>query len=255
MASDDFEPAELRLLVDSVQSSRFITEKKSASLIKKLESLTNMHNAGTLHRQVHIFGRVKRDNEEIYYNVDKLERAINSRKKVTFKYAEYLPDKSKRYRNNGKPYTISPYSLTFSDDNYYVVAYYEKYGKLVNFRVDRMSKVEITNEDAEKIEKVTDGNFNLGDYLKQSFDMFSGEVARVTMECDNSLVNVVIDRFGDNVHMRKNGENSFVASADIRLSPTFFSWVFMFGNKIKIITPESVKNQYKEMVNEVLALY
>lgn len=255
MASSDFELAELKLLVDSVQSSKFITEKKTNALVSKLESLTSIYNGRELQRQVHIFGRVKTDNEEIYYNVDKLDRAINKTQKVKFYYAQYTSDKKKEIRNEGEKYVISPYCLTFSDDNYYVVAYYEKYKKLVNFRVDRMSGVEITGEKSEDIKDVTGNDFNLSEYLKKTFDMFGGQTKRVKLECDNSLANAVIDKFGDKVFIIKNDKNSFTASVDVNVSPTFFAWVSTFGSKMKIIAPDGVKEEFKEHIKNILSLY
>ena len=255
MASSEFELAELKLLVDSVQSSKFITEKKTDALVTKLEGLTSIYNGRELQRQVHIFGRVKTDNEEIYYNVDRLDRAINKGLKVSFNYVKYTSDKKKQIRNEGEKYIISPYCLTFSDDNYYVVAYYEKYNKLVNFRVDRMSGVQITEEKSDDIKDVTGDDFNLSEYLKKTFDMYGGQTVRVKLECDNSLVNAVIDKFGDKVFMVKSGENSFAASVDINVSPTFFAWVSTFGDLMKIISPDDVKDKFKEHIKNILSLY
>jgi len=245
----DFELAELKLLVDSVQSSKFITQKKSDALIKKLEQLTSVNNAGELRRQVYIFDRVKTLNENIYYNVDKLSSAISKGCKVVFKYIEYKPDKTKHFKNDGADYAVSPYRLTFSDDNYYLIAYHEKYQKLSNFRVDRMVDVRLSDE------KCCEIQFDLSGYSKKTFDMYNGETCMVQIECDNSLINAVIDRFGESVHLRKEDENTFVISVNVNISPTFFAWVFTFGDKMKIISPQSVTKQFTGIVQGVLERY
>ncbi len=245
----EFELPELKLLVDSVQSSKFITKKKTNQLIKKIEGLTSKYYGKELQRQVYISDRVKNINETIYYNVDKLHNAIADEIKIAFLYYEYNLDKKKQLRNNGNDYIVSPYSLTFSDDNYYLIAHYPKNEGLTHFRVDRMAKIRFLKEKAIKIKKVMNDDFNLGNYLKKTFDMFGGETQNISLLCDKKLINPIIDKFGEDVLIRKEGENHFVAKVNVNISPTFFGWLFQFSDKIKIISPQSVSDQMRERVS------
>ena len=251
----DFELAELKLLVDSVQSSKFITKKKSNELIKKIEGLTNKHSAKELQRQVYVYDRVKTLNETIYYNVDTLHNAISDNLKIAFKYYEYGIDKKKKLRNNGQDYIVSPYSLSFSDDNYYLIAHYHKYENLTHFRVDRMAEIRILDERNTNIRAITSANFNLGDYMKKTFDMFSGETQMVQIECENRLINAVIDKFGEEVSIRKLDDEHFIFTTNINVSPTFYAWVFTFGDKMKIVSPITVVDEFKNSLNYVVGKY
>lgn len=248
----EFELPELKLLVDSVQSSKFITKKKSDALIGKLERLTSRHLAKDLQRQVYTIGRVKAANERIYYHVDKLHTAIATGRKVKFQYAEYSADKTRRLRNGGADYLISPYGLTFSDDNYYVIAHYPKYEGLTNFRVDRMENVRVTRIPSVDIQQAAGKDFQLTDYIRKTFDMFSGSTETVQVECDNSLINAVVDKFGEDVQIRKKDGGHFYANLKVNISPTFFGWVFLFGDKMRILSPEPVVAAYKAMLEKVL---
>ena len=251
----DFELAELKLLVDSVQSSKFITKKKSHQLIKKIEGLTSKYYGKELQRQVYVFDRVKTSNETVYYNVDKLHSAITDNKKVAFKYYRYNLEKKHVLRNNGEEYVVSPYSLTFSDDNYYLIAHYPKNQRLTHFRVDRMVDIRFLDENSEKITDVTNENFNLGEYLKKTFDMFGGSTETVTLLCDNKLINAVIDKFSEDVWISRESETHFKAAAKVNISPTFYAWVFTFGGMMKILSPEHVADDFVKHVNEVKEKY
>lgn len=251
----DFELAELKLLVDSVQSSKFITKKKSNELIIKIEGLTNKYSAKELQRQVYVYDRVKTLNETIYYNVDALHNAISDNYKIAFKYYEYGIDKKRKLRNNGYDYIVSPYSLSFSDDNYYLIAHYPKYENLTHFRVDRMAEIRILDERNTNIKSVTNANFNLGEYMKKTFDMFSGETQMVQIECDNRLINAVIDKFGEDVSIRKSDDKHFLVTTNVNVSPTFYAWVFTFGDKMKIVSPGAVANEFKNSLNRVVDKY
>lgn len=249
IASRSFELAELKLLADAVASSKFITEKKSKELIKKIGSLTSSHEAKQLVRQIYVNGRVKAMNEKIYYNVDLINQAISSRKQISFKYFEYTIDKKKRYRNNGNKYVASPYALTWDDENYYMISYYEKYYGITHFRVDKMEDIEVTASECYHEE------INIVEYTKKIFSMYGGEEETVKIQFDNSLLGVVIDRFGKNTVMHKVDENSFIAILKVEISPPFWGWIFQFGNKIKIVSPESVKERFIEYINEVKGVY
>lgn len=251
----EFELAELKLLVDSVQSSKFITKKKTAQLIKKIEGLTSKFYGKQLQRQVYVSDRVKMSNETVYYNVDKLHSAVACGVKIAFKYYEYNLDKKVSLRNNGNDYIVSPYSLTFSDDNYYLISYYPKNKKLTHFRVDRMYDIRFLDEKNERIESVMSEDFNLGQYLKKTFDMFGGDAEQVSILCDNKLINAVIDKFGEEVRIRKEDSNNFVATVNVHISPPFYAWLFTFGSLVKILSPQNVVDEFVEITEGVRNKY
>lgn len=199
----EFELPELKLLADAVSSSRFLTEKKSAELLKKLQQLTSVYEAKQIQRQVFVADRVKAFNERIYINVDTIHRAIAERKKIAFDYFDYDLKKQKKYRDGIR--TCSPYAFAWDDERYYLVAHYEKYNSISNFRVDRMENVEILDDFAEKYPE----GFKLSQYLNSTFSMFSGESEEVKLRFDKSLINPVIDRFGKNIIIAPDGENHF----------------------------------------------
>jgi predicted DNA-binding transcriptional regulator YafY len=253
VGSRDFELPELKLLVDAVQSSKFITHKKSEELIKKIEKLTSIHEAKELHRQVIVADRVKTMNESIYYNIDEIHKAIQQNKQVRFKYFDYNLDKQIEYRRDGEWYYASPYALTWSDDNYYMIAYYERYNDISNFRVDRMAAIQMVKE--ERIMCEDTENFNVADYSKKFFRMFSGEMETVKLQFDNSLINVVIDRFGRDIVINKQDDDHFTITADVVATNTFLGWLFMFGDKVKILSPKHLINDMKNIAKRVVDLY
>ena len=247
----EFETPELKLLVDCVSASKFITEKKSDRLVKKIESLASKHDAVKLQRQVFIADRVKTANEGVYRYVDTISEAINKNKKISFGYFEYDTNKKKHFRNGGEEYIVSPYSLTVSDENYYLISHYPKHEKLTHFRVDRMNAIKILDDERENIEAVMGKGFSIGEYSKKVFSMYAGETVLVSLLCENSMVNPVIDRFGDKVFIEKRGEH-FLVNANVSVSPTFFAWVFTFGGKIKIISPEWVKEIFNDTLKKFM---
>lgn len=255
IGSRDFELAELKLLVDSVQSSKFLTKKKSNQLISKLEGLTSKFYGKELQRQVYVADRLKMSNETVYYNVDCLHNAITDNVKIAFKYYEYNLDKKIQLRNSGNEYIVSPYSLTFSDDNYYLIAYYPKNERLTHFRVDRMKNIRFLDEKATSIKQVMNEDFNLGEYLKKTFDMFGGDTEQVSILCSNSLVNAFIDKFGEDVRIKKEDDFNFVATVNVNLSPTFYAWIFTFGEQVKIISPQRVVDNYINIIDRVREKY
>ena len=193
VASREFELPELKLLADAVTSSRFLTEKKSNELLRKIEGLASKYEAKQIQRQGFVANRVKAMNERIYINVDTIQRAISEGKKISFKYFDYDLKKKKKYRDGLR--VCSPYALSWDDERYYLISYYEKYQKITNFRIDRMESVEILEEVSEPKPK----DFNVAEYIKSSFSMFSGEAEEVKLRFDNSLINTVIDRFGNDI--------------------------------------------------------
>ena len=239
LASRDFELPELKLLVDAVQSSRFLTSKKSMQLIEKLSQLASIYEAGTLKRQVVVSGRVKTMNESIFYNVDMLHDAIAQNSKITFRYTEWGLD-SQRHERPGL-YEASPYALIWDDENYYLVAHSQRHG-ITHYRVDKMAKIFITGEKryidpaAKKLSKAS--------YGKNVFGMFGGETTTVRMRFHNSLVGVVIDRFGQETMLIPDGPEHFIFTMDIAVSPLFLGWMAGFGDRAKILSPQDVIDKY-----------
>lgn len=246
VASREFELPELKLLADAVTSSRFLTEKKSNELLKKIEGLASKHEAKQIQRQVFVANRVKAMNERIYINVDTIQRAISEGKKISFKYFDYGLDKKKKYRDGLR--VCSPYALSWDDERYYLIAYYEKYQKITNFRIDRMEAVNVLEELSEP---KPDG-FNVAEYMNSSFSMFSGESEEVKLRFNNSLINSVIDRFGKDIPVLPDDDDHFTVRVTVKAEPPFFAWLFQFGRKAEIVGPIELKEKYKEQLKEVL---
>ncbi len=253
IAEREFELPELKLLVDAVQSSKFITTKKSEKLIKKLEKMTSQENARQLQRQVYIYNRAKTDNETIYANVDALHTAIYLNRQICFKYCEWTVGKKLVRRKNGGDYIVSPWSLTWDDENYYLVAYEESSDKIKHYRVDKMQNIRIREE--MRLGRELARGFDLAVFAKKTFGMYGGRDASVTLNCDNSLIGVVIDRFGKDVMVVPRKDGRFAAHVDVVLSPQFFGWVTGIGDKMYIEGPEPVREEYKEFLNKVLGNY
>ena len=251
VASRDFELPALKLLVASVQASKFITHKKSMELISKIEKLTSHENAKKLQRQVFITNRVKTVNEQIYYNVDKIHEAIAANKQITFKYFNLDVDKKKVYRKDGGVYTESPVSLTWDDENYYLITYKEKYDGYTHYRVDKMEMIELTEDDR----VLSDKPFDLSNYSKTMFQMYGGEETDVSVEFDNELVGVVFDRFGTDIPIIKKDENHFICHVKVSVSPHFLSWIMSFGKQAKIISPDYVVEEMYQLARDITEIY
>ena len=251
IGSREFELPELKLLVDSVQSSKFITHKKSMELISKIEKLTSEANAKKLHRQVFVTNRVKTVNETIYYNVDKIHDAIAANKQITFKYYDLDVNRKKVYRKNGDRYTESPVALTWDDENYYLITYKEKYDDYAHYRVDKMESIEITEEDR----VLSEEPFDLSAYSKTTFAMFGGEETEVSIKFENDLVGVVFDRFGTDVRIVKADEDHFICTVKVAVSPHFLSWIVSFGRRAKIMSPDCVVDEMYALIRESLENY
>jgi predicted DNA-binding transcriptional regulator YafY len=247
----DFELPELKLLVDAVQSSRFITPKKSTELIKKLTALASRPQAKQLKRQVIVADRPKPVNESIYYNIDAIHAAINMGCKISFRYFEYNTAKKRVYRKNGDAYCYTPVALCWNDDKYYLICYTPKYEDFTHYRVDRMSNVEVCAEKADKPDKE---HFNLAQHSKRFFGMFTGELVAATLWFDNSLVNPVLDRFGSDAVLYKR-DDGFEIRTEVSDSPVFLSWVFQFGDKAEILAPESLRQSMAKLISDNAAKY
>ena len=247
VASREFELPELKLLVDSVQSSKFITHKKSMELISKIEKLTSQANAKRLHRQVFVTNRVKTLNERIYYNVDKIHDAIAANKQITFKYFDMNVEKKKVYRKEGNNYQETPIALTWDDENYYLITYKAKYDNFAHYRVDKMESINITEE----ARILPEEEFDLSAYAKSVFAMFGGEETEVSVQFENELAGVVFDRFGLDIPIIKTDKEHFICKVKVAVSPHFLSWIMSFGKRAKIVSPDYVVDEMYEMILEL----
>lgn len=257
LASREFQLAELKLLVDAVQSSKFITAKKSRELIRKIETLCSEHQGVELQREVAITGRVKTLNESIYYNTDLIHTAIVQNRMIEFNYFEWAFSEKgkvqKAYRKDGSRYSASPYCLTWDDENYYLIAYDSKADKIKHFRVDKITGLEVVSRPREG-SKIMEG-FNSAEYSVKTFSMYGGQEEVIRLEMDNKLLGVAIDRFGPDVNPKLVSGGKFRVNVKVAVSPTFFSWLFNFGTDIKIISPKSVAEQYREKAKAIAKAY
>lgn len=248
IGSRQFEIPEIKLLVDAVSSSRFISAGKSENLIEKLSSLTSVYQKEQIAPRIYTADRIKTDNLQLYYIVDKLIEAVQSCKKVRFQYQEYDAEKKKVLRNNGEIYINNPYGCLWNDDNYYLIGFSDKWKKVVTFRIDRIIDLELLNEDAVPEPE----GFTIVDYVKTTIEMYDGIEQEVELVCDNDLMKLVIDKFGVEIKTERISETQFKAIATVSISKTFYAWVFRFAGQMKIAGPESAKQEYLEMAKKVL---
>ncbi|MEG0190637.1 MAG: WYL domain-containing protein [Lachnospiraceae bacterium] len=253
VGSRDFELAELKLLVDSVQSSKFITAKKSNELISKIEKIASKHEAKQLQRQVFVSERIKTMNESIYYNVDIIHSAIANNAKIKFQYFQWNVNKQQELRHDGEYYLISPWALTWDDENYYMIGYDHKVGIIKHYRVDKMLRIEETVENREGRQHFR--QFDMAVYAKKMFGMFDGKEQSVRIECINSLAGVMIDRFGKSVSMIKKDEDHFVVNVTVAVSRQFFGWIISLGSGVVITEPDNVVEQLKEEIRDLNKRY
>lgn len=250
IASRNFELPELKLLIDAVQSSRFLTEKKSRELIEKLCSQCSVYDARLMRRDVLVSGRVKSMNETIYYNVDAIQDAIAENRQITFRYFDYGLDGKRHYRNRN--YQASPYGLCQDHENCYLLAHSERHG-VTSYRVDRMSDIRLLDDPRTPCPELT--GKALTEHANRLFQMYAGEQTAVKLRFHRSLINAVIDRFGREVMLIPDGEEHFVFTAEVAVSPMFLSWVIGFGQNAKILYPESVVQACQDLCREALAQY
>lgn len=253
LASREFELAELKLLVDSVQAAKFITEKKSRFLIKKLVSLASEYEAKQLQRQVIIAGRVKTMNESILINVDRIHSAINNNHQIAFQYFQWTPTKERELRHEGQNYIISPWYLVWNDENYYMIGYDSDSEMIKHYRVDKMLKISETEEKREGQRKLKE--MDIAAYSKRLFGMLGGNTECVTLECQNELAGVIIDRFGKDTFLAPKDEQHFIARMDVIPSNQFLGWIIGLGPGVRIVSPDSVVEKMKEMIRTQYKLY
>lgn len=253
VGSRTFEVPELKLLVDSVQSSKFITHKKTLALIKKIESLASIYDAQLLQRQVYVRGRVKSMNESVYYNVDEIADAISRDRQIRFHYFEYTISKQRRYRKAGAYYVVSPLALMWDNENYYLLAWDAEAELRKHYRVDKMtdiSALEMPREGTEDLSKL-----DLSAYSKKVFSMFSGEEQTVRLRFANHLVGAVLDRFGKDVIVVADGPEHFTVALNVVTSPKFYAWLFGFGTEVEILSPPSARLEMQNMLAAAADMY
>lgn len=250
MASRDFELAELKLLVDAVQSSRFITLKKSRQLIRKIEQLTSKYEAGQLQRQVYVAGRVKTENESIYYSVDAIHKAIQDNKRICFPYLSWTLDKKLKPRREGKTYEVSPLALLWQEENYYLVAYDREAAMIKHFRVDKIGSITQREEEREGVKAFS--GVDLAAYTGQMFGMYGGEEEMITLQFANRLIGVVMDRFGRSMDIRQRNEQVFTVRVKVSVSGQFFGWLAGIGKDAKIEAPARVAEAYRKYLTEIM---
>lgn len=249
MAGREFELAELKLLVDAVQSSRFITTRKSRSLIRKLEQMAGKYDAGKLQRQVFVAGRIKTENESIYYNVDSIHRAIQENKQICFQYLDWNLRKQLVPRVNAER-TVSPWALIWREENYYLAAYDSTDGVMKHFRVDKMGKTAVLEQKREGMEQFA--RVDPASYTNQTFGMYSGEEESVTLQFPNRLAGVVLDRFGREADIRPMTDRIFRVRVKVAVSGQFFGWLAGIGREAVVVSPASVKEQYSKWLSDIV---
>lgn len=246
----EFELPEVKLLMDAVQSSRFITQKKSDALIRKLEGLASVHQAGQLQRQVYVSGRIKVMNESIYYNVDKLHSAIAGQKAISFKYFDYDIGRKKVFHHDGKRYVVSPYGLIWNSENYYLVAFDHCHQELRHYRVDKMTEIVVTSLDREGREQYPD--FQLAEYGQKHFGMYGGQEVKVILRGRRDKAGLVWDRFGRDVILVPDGAEHFTVTLPVVISPQFFGWLLGLDGSITLIGPKEAVAAYRRRLSATL---
>ena len=250
----DFQIPELKLLVDAIQSSKFITRKKSLELIEKLGRLVSENESSQLRREVYVTNRVKTVNEHIYYNVDKIHNAISENKKIGFQYFKWELDTTngnkivKTARKNGEYYRVSPWALCWDDENYYLIAYDSEAEIIKHYRVDKMERIRLLKDERDGSELYKD--FNPARYAKSVFSMFGGEECEVKLLVDNNFIGVIVDRFGSDLFIVKHDEHSFTVNVNVMLSPQFYAWVFGLGGGVRILAPERAIFEFKDKIKQ-----
>ena len=252
VASRQFQLVELKLLVDAVQSSRFITEKKSDELIEKLESYASKYEAKKLARQVNVNGRVKTMNERIYYSVDKIHQALNEESQIKFQYFTWTADKKMELKHGGAYYSVSPWALCWDDEKYYLVGYDNREYKIKHFRVDKMADVSVVYEEREGKEEFS--KMQMSEYTNRLFGMFDGNLETVTLLCENHAANVIIDRFGTDIPLMKTDAEHFTVRVRVSVSKLFLSWIMAIPG-VKIVDPERTVDMMKSEIKRLQEMY
>ena len=248
-----FELAELKLLVDSVQSAKFITAKKSNELIKKIEGFASKYEASQLQRQVFVAGRVKTMNESIYYNVDRIHAAIAENSRITFQYFQWNVDKKMELRHDGALYEVSPWSLSWDDENYYLIAYDSNEKIIKHFRVDKMLHIKSNGKGREGRQVFK--SVAMAAYARKMFGMYGGKEEWVRIECDKSFAGVMIDRFGKEVSMIRLDDKRFAVNVEVAVSRQFLAWIIGLGEGVKLVGPDNVVEMMNAEIDRLIKQY
>lgn len=253
LLSRNLELPELKILVDSVQTSKFITKKKSEQLIKKLEQYTSRFMERELDRQVYVSNRVKTENESIYYNVDAINLAIQKNKQIEFTYYIWNTSKELEEKKKDYAYIVSPWALTFQEDNYYLIGYDEEANKIKHYRVDKMKQISITNEKRKGNDNFK--AFDLASYSNKTFGMYGGELETISLKLPNQFIGIVIDRFGKDIQIRKVNDFEVSARISVYVSPPFFGWLAGLGSKVEVVSPNNVREEFYQFLDEIQMQY
>ncbi|MBR2953601.1 MAG: WYL domain-containing protein [Clostridia bacterium] len=252
-----FEPAELRLLIDAVQSADFISAKKSKSLVKKFSSFASEYQYKRIEKQVYIDNRNKCANENLFILIDIISSAILARKQIEVVYRRRKIVDGKTARYEEKSMTINPYALIWADDHYYLVGNYSKYDNLIHLRIDRLKSVKVLDTYSRHFSEVSpyQTSFDIADYSNKHLSMFSGDIKPVEMICNNTMIEDFVDQFGEKVSMKPYDDENFIAKVDVAVTDGLVAWIMQYGNKIKVKSPKELKNMIIDKTNSILALY
>nr|WP_319488034.1 WYL domain-containing protein [uncultured Caproiciproducens sp.] len=257
IAKRNFELPEVRLLLDAVLTAPFITNKKTAELTDKLCGLISCYQAENVSKQIYVEQRVKFDNEEIYYNIDTINRAIAEHRKISFYYHHRVIVDQKAQLDEGREFIISPYALLWENDKYYLVGNYEKYSSISNYRLDRMKRISVSTMESRPFSEVCDYKeyFDTADYLKRTFNMYNGEQERVVLRCSNSLLETIIDKFGSDIEFSCHDINAFTVRAAVYVSDGLIEWLLQYGDRIMVLSPQTLKDEMLKRIEAMRAAY
>lgn len=253
LSSRDFQESELLLLADAVQSSRFLTKRKADALVKSVAKLGSKYMADNLQKRIHVEGRIKAQNESVYYNIDAIQRAMTAKRKVEFQYFKHDEAKKPVLQHGGRTYVETPVQLMYMDDCYYLVVWNDKHGDFANYRVDRMKRIEVSEEDGTRNEHIA--SFDVAKYQQRVFGMFNGESVAVTLLVKAGAMSSVVDRFGSDVSAVPAGEGLARVSVTVMEAPTFYGWLAQFGTDVVIEKPESLKRSYLAYLSDIARAY
>ena len=257
MALNQFEYVELRLLMDAVQAANFISVKKTEQLLGKLSAFTSEYNYNKLYKQVYINDKYKSKNEKIFYIIDDLNTAIMQNKQVSIVYQRRKIVENKVAKYSEKTMLINPYAMTWYNDHYYLIGNNDKYDNLTNLRIDRIKSVDILDNYSKSYERITNcqGKFDVSDYVNKHFSMFAGDIKPIELVCDNSIIEAVIDRFGEKVKLNKYDDEHFLVTSDVAVNDGFVSWIMQYGKDIRVEKPFELKMMVKDKASEILNIY
>ena len=258
LASSDFEPHEVRLLMDAVQAAGFISNKKTKELIDKISTLTNNYDSAKLKNQIFVDSKQKSSNEEVYYSIDTINKAINAGRQITLTYSKRIVKDNRTVSFSEKRHTVNPYALIWSNDHYYLISNNVKYDNLMPLRIDRMKKVAIVEDSIIRpLREVSDykGAFDSADYVSKHMNMFSGQVKPIELICDNSIIEQILDKFGERTPIYPNDENTFVAMFNSAVNDGLVSWILQYGGYVKVKAPKELKTKVIEAAKSVIDNY